>query len=150
MSYIDRVLQRGEVVRYRGSVSPAIYIPALIMACVGALIAGMSIIMPWPFGWFFVAIFLILAIMIATSCWFKRWTTELAVTDRRVIYARGFITRKSVEMNMRQIESVDVDQSVLGRLLDFGTVTIVGAGTTHEPIPDIDQPLVFRNAVTAA
>jgi uncharacterized membrane protein YdbT with pleckstrin-like domain len=76
--------------------------------------------------------------------------TELAVTDRRVIYARGFIKRQSVEMNMRQIESVDVDQSVIGRLLDFGTVTISGAGTTHEPIRDIDQPLVFRNAVTAA
>jgi len=120
------------------------------MACVGAMIAGVSIILPWPVGWLFVAMFLMIAIIRAVSDGFKRWTTELAVTDRRVIYARGFIKRQSVEMNMRQIESIDVDQSAFGRLLDFGTVTINGAGTTHEPIRNIDQPLVFRNAVTAA
>ena len=150
MSYVNRVLQRGEVVKYRGTLSPAIYLPALAIACLAAMLAGMSIIMPWPLGWLFVAILLLLATTMALNVWFKRWTTELAVTDRRVIYARGFINRQSVEMNMRQIESVDVDQSVIRRLLDFGTVTINGAGTTCEPIRDIDQPLVFRNAVTAA
>jgi uncharacterized membrane protein YdbT with pleckstrin-like domain len=45
--------------------------------------------------------------------------TEVVITDRRVIYARGFIQRHSVELHMDKIESVDVDQSVLGRLFDY-------------------------------
>ena len=54
--------------------------------------------------------------------WFIRWITEFAVTDRRVISKRGFIMRDTDEMNMDKVESVDVDQSILGRLLDYGTV----------------------------
>ena len=60
--------------------------------------------------------------------WFIRWITEIAVTDRRVIYKRGFITRHTVEMNMDKVASVDVDQSILGRMLDYGTVHVIGTG----------------------
>jgi uncharacterized membrane protein YdbT with pleckstrin-like domain len=49
--------------------------------------------------------------------WFVRWITELAVTNLRVVYKRGFITRHTAEMNMDKVESVDVDQSILGRIL---------------------------------
>ena len=94
------MLQRGEVVKYRGTLSPAIYLPALAIACLAAMLAGMSIIMPWPLGWLFVAVLLLLATTMALNVSFKRWTTELAVTDRRVSpsTARGFINRQSVEM----------------------------------------------------
>jgi uncharacterized membrane protein len=44
------------------------------------------------------------------GAWFRRWTTELAVTDRRIVYKRGFIRRHTMEMNMDKVESVDVDQ----------------------------------------
>ena len=56
--------------------------------------------------------------------WFIRWITEIAVTDRRIIYKRGFITRHTDEMNMDKVASVDVDQSILGRMLDYGTVHV--------------------------
>ncbi len=62
------------------------------------------------------------------SAWFKRWTTEIDVTNRRIVYKRGFIKRHTVEMNMDKVESVDVDQSVLGRLLNYGDITIHGTG----------------------
>ena len=81
--------------------------------------------------------------------WFRRWTTELAVTDRRIIYKRGFIQRHSIEMNMDKVESVDVDQSVLGRILDFGDIVVRGTGTGLEPLKGIDSPIEFRNQVTA-
>ena len=61
----------------------------------------------------------------------------------------GFIWRKTVEINMRQIETVDVDQTVLGRLLNYGDVRIMGTGTTHEPLHAVDRPLELRNEVTA-
>jgi uncharacterized membrane protein YdbT with pleckstrin-like domain len=81
--------------------------------------------------------------------WFIRWITEFAVTDRRVIAKRGFINRKTAEMNMDKIESVQVDQSVLGRLLDYGTVTVMGTGQGLEPIKRVASPIAFRNAITA-
>ena len=87
--------------------------------------------------------------LFALRAWFIRWTNEIVVTDRRVIYAHGFIQRHTVEVHMDKIESVDVDQSVLGRLLDYGDVTIRGTGTTLEPIREVDRPIALRNEVTA-
>jgi uncharacterized membrane protein YdbT with pleckstrin-like domain len=81
--------------------------------------------------------------------WFRRWTTEVDVTDRRIVYKRGFIKRHTVELNMDKVESVDVDQSVLGRLLDYGDITIRGTGIGIEPLRGIGSPLDFRNHVTA-
>ena len=66
--------------------------------------------------------------------WFKLWTTEIDVTDRRIVYKRGLIWRLAVEMNMDKVESVDVDQSVLDRLFDYGDITIRGIGTGPEPL----------------
>ncbi|MGA8689135.1 MAG: PH domain-containing protein [Methyloceanibacter sp.] len=95
------------------------------------------------------AICFFLALILALRAWFIRWTNEIVVTDRRVIYAQGFIQRHTVEVHMDKIESVDVDQTLMGRILDYGDVTIRGTGTTLEPIRDVDRPLAFRNEVTA-
>jgi uncharacterized membrane protein YdbT with pleckstrin-like domain len=81
--------------------------------------------------------------------WFKRWTTELAVTNRRIIYKRGFIRRHTIEMNMDKVESVDVDQSFWGRILNYGTIVVHGTGGGLEPLRRIDSPIEFRNRVTA-
>jgi uncharacterized membrane protein YdbT with pleckstrin-like domain len=71
------------------------------------------------------------------------------VTDRRVIYKRGFINRRTAEMHMDKVESVDVDQSVLGRLLDYGTIYVKGTGQGFEPLQRIAAPIEFRNAIIA-
>jgi uncharacterized membrane protein YdbT with pleckstrin-like domain len=81
--------------------------------------------------------------------WFRRWTTEIDVTNRRIVYKRGFIKRHTVEMNMDKVESVDVDQSIFGRLLNHGDITIRGTGIGLEPLRGIGAPLEFRNHVTA-
>jgi uncharacterized membrane protein YdbT with pleckstrin-like domain len=145
VSYIKHVLQPGETIRYQGSVHWILYLPPLFLAVVGAVAAGFG-----PPGFIVAAICFAIAIVLALRAWFIRWTTEIAVTDRRVIYAQGFIQRRSVEVHMDKIESVDVDQSVLGRLFNYGNVTIHGTGTTLEPLRDIDRPIEFRNQVTAA
>jgi uncharacterized membrane protein YdbT with pleckstrin-like domain len=95
------------------------------------------------------AICFLLAVLLALRAWFIRWTNEIVVTDRRVIYAHGFIQRHTVEVHMDKIESVDVDQTMMGRILDYGDVTIRGTGTTLEPIREVDRPIAFRNEVTA-
>jgi uncharacterized membrane protein YdbT with pleckstrin-like domain len=91
----------------------------------------------------------VIGLLSLIGAWFRRWTTELAVTDKRIIFKRGFIRRRTIEMNMDKVESVDVDQSVLGRILDYGDITIRGTGTGIEPLKGIDSPIDFRNQVTA-
>ena len=71
------------------------------------------------------------------------------MTNRRVIHKRGFIRRRTIEMSRSQVESVDVDQSVLGRVMNFGDVVVRGTGTTPEPFRFIADPLRFRSAITA-
>lgn len=71
------------------------------------------------------------------------------MTNRRVIYKRGFIQRHTAEMNMNQIESVIVDQSVLGRLLDYGSIHVLGTGEGLEHLHKVCSPMEFRNCITA-
>ncbi|MEI6679093.1 MAG: PH domain-containing protein [Mariniphaga sp.] len=73
-----------------------------------------------------------------------RYTDEFAVTNRRVIVKTGLISRRTLEMNLSKIESVNVDQSIFGRILGYGTITIIGTGGTRESFPDISDPLKFR------
>jgi len=144
MSYIKHVLQPGETVRYQGSVHWILYVPAIILGVVGAVSSLFG-----PPGWVISAICLLVALILALRAWFIRWMTEIVVTDRRVIYVHGFIQRDSIEVHMNQIESVDVDQTILGRLFDYGDVTIRGTETTYEPLRGVDRPIALRNEITA-
>ncbi len=71
------------------------------------------------------------------------------MTNRRIIWKRGFINRRTVEMNMDKVASVDVIQSILGRVFNYGDIIIRGPGVTAEPLRGIDRPLELRNHVTA-
>jgi uncharacterized membrane protein YdbT with pleckstrin-like domain len=74
----------------------------------------------------------------------RRWSDEFVVTDKRVIVKTGIISRRTLEMNLNKIESVNVDQSIMGRLLGYGTITIIGTGGTRESFPDIGKAVEFR------
>lgn len=71
-------------------------------------------------------------------------TTELAITNRRVIAKFGLISRKTIELKIDRVESVQVDQSILGRMLNYGSIIVAGAGGPQAPIPNISAPLQFR------
>jgi uncharacterized membrane protein YdbT with pleckstrin-like domain len=154
MSYVNRVLQPGEVVRHVASLHWILYVPGLGMW----ILAGVLLIAapdPSTHGvvnrlavigaWLCFAVGLVLV----ARAWFKWWTTEIAVTDRRVIYKTGFIWRNTTEMHMDKVESVEVKQSILGRILDYGDVEIRGVGTGFEPLRSIAKPLDLRNHITA-
>jgi uncharacterized membrane protein YdbT with pleckstrin-like domain len=72
--------------------------------------------------------------------------TELGVTNRRVIGKVGLIARETFEIDHPRVESVNVYQSIMGRFLDYGTVTVRGTGGTPVPIALISHPIAFRNA----
>ncbi|MCW2120033.1 PH domain-containing protein [Flavobacterium sp. 7A] len=73
-----------------------------------------------------------------------KYTDEFAITNRRVIIKTGLISRYSFEMNLSKIESINVDQGILGRILGYGSIRIVGSGGTKEIFPNILNPLEFR------
>lgn len=77
-------------------------------------------------------------------------TTELAITTKRVIVKSGFIRRSTIEININKVESIQVDQEILGRLFNFGTLVISGAGTPQAPITGISGPMDFRRAFIEA
>jgi uncharacterized membrane protein YdbT with pleckstrin-like domain len=155
MSYVQSVLQPGERVKMLGSLHWIIYWPAILLTVltVAALAAG-------PIGLYVSAVCAALAVYFLLRGWFIRWITEIAVTDRRIIYKRGFINRHTEEMNMDKVASVDVDQSILGRVLDYGTIHVLGTGGAQstdesnrargiEHLHLIASPLALRNAITA-
>jgi uncharacterized membrane protein YdbT with pleckstrin-like domain len=80
----------------------------------------------------------------------RRASTELAVTTRRVIAKFGFISRSTVELNLAKIESVRVEQTVTGRIFNYGSIIVTGTGSTMDPIPFIADPIRFRQAIQSA
>lgn len=77
-------------------------------------------------------------------------SVELAVTTKRVIVKHGFVRRQTVEINLNKVESIQVEQGVLGRMFDFGTLVIAGTGSSHAPLSGIASPMVFRRAFMEA
>jgi len=73
-----------------------------------------------------------------------RWSDEFAITNKRVIIKTGLIRRSTIELNLSKIESVNVDQGILGRILGYGSLQIVGTGGTKEIFHNINKPLTFR------
>lgn len=150
-SYVESILEPGETVRYSTKLSWTIYIPSLLLAicALAALVAGAKNRETEDLSWFIAIIFALASMGVFIPAWFRRWTTEIAVTDRRIILKRGLISRTTIEMNMQKVESVDVEQTLMGRLFNYGDVTIRGVGSSSETFRMIDAPLKLRTTVTA-
>ncbi len=153
MKYVERVLQPGEKVTYATSLHWLVYSRALLLliVAIACLVAARQISEPAITLAFNIlaALFVLLAAGSALGALIRRATTELAITDRRVIYKTGILQRHTVEMNRSKVETVGVNQSILGRILGYGTVIVRGTGGSFEPIPFIGDPLTFRSHITA-
>ena len=148
MSYIDRVLQPGETIVYASKLHWIVYLWGIAILMLG--IAGV-ILLPRDAGrgLFLYASLAVSAIGlgILIVAWIKRVTTEIAVTNKRLIFKEGIISRRTMEMNIDKIESIDVNQSIPGRIFDYGTILVRGTGSGLEPLKRIDSPIELRNSV---
>ena len=124
MSYIDDSLIEGELVLHRARVSWWSQFGLLFLGVLLLVVAVGLIFLIWA--------------------WIRVRSTEIAITNRRVIAKFGFVKRDTVEINLDKVEALRVEQGFFGRMLNFGTVFISGAGTSVAPIKDIADPLVFR------
>jgi uncharacterized membrane protein YdbT with pleckstrin-like domain len=124
MSYIDDSLIEGEQILHLARVS--------WWSQAGLLALGVILLI------------VVVGLIFLVAAWIRVRSTEIAITNRRVIAKFGFVKRDTVEINLDKVEALRVEQGFFGRMLNFGTVFISGAGTSVAPIKDIADPLVFR------
>ena len=130
-SYVEGALVTGEKVVHTGHVS--------LWGLWHLIAAGVLLLPVFGLGLIFLAI-----------AYIRYKSTELAVTTKRIIVKYGFIRRQTIEINLNKAESIQVDQGILGRLFDFGTLVISGTGTSHAPLTGISEPMAFRKAFIEA
>lgn len=141
MGYIEQNLIKDEKLIQKANLHWFIYAKSILIFLFGMMFFGS----PENTGLF--AFFTMLSIVFFIDALIKRRTTELAVTNKRVIAKYGLISRQTIELNLKKIEGLNVDQGILGRIFNFGNVVISGTGGKQSPIKYISEPLVFRKTV---
>jgi len=141
MSYVEKNLIAGEQVEFRTRLHPIVFASAIALGVIGlslfALNAALAISV------------LCIAALFAIPVSIAVASSEFAVTNRRVIFKVGFIRRRTVEMLLSKVESIEVNQGIVGRMFDYGDIVVIGTGATKEPFKDVSAPLALRQAVQA-
>jgi uncharacterized membrane protein YdbT with pleckstrin-like domain len=149
MSYVAKHLMPGEEVVRETHLSRIVFIPAIILLVLAAVLFAVVIrggsetrgAMPLPFA------FLAGAAIMTLWGLIRLGASEFAVTNKRVIVKVGLFNRHSTETLLRQVEGITVDQGILGRIFNYGTIVIEGTGSDRTPYAGIAAPLQFRLAV---
>ena len=144
MGYVESVLAPGERVVHRAAISHWMFGLSYLIGALCIIGAGAAVYLDRQRGPLIAAVATIVGLLFIVVALIRRGTSELVLTDRRIIAKRGFIARVTVEMNLTKVESLHVNQSMCGRLLDYGDVTIVGTGSSLEPLRGICGPLELR------
>jgi len=149
MGYIDDNLMSGEQVVYRTKLHWIILLVPIIFAVIFAVIALIMIFAGGDaaaVGYFFL-LFLFIAIIRVISSFITFKTSEIGVTNKRILIKVGWIRRTSLETLLTKVEGIQVNQGILGRILNYGTIVIKGTGGTSTPFHKIEAPLKFRKKV---
>lgn len=140
-SYVEKVLIDGEALRYSGHPSLWAYFGKIVLASsfiVGGVVGTAMTARLFMLGLCFVGALLLIVVYINYK------SVELAITTKRIIVKFGFIRRDTTEINLSKVESVQVGQSLLGRLLNFGTISVSAGDESMASVPHIHAPLEFR------
>jgi len=155
-SYVQNSLVNDETILHEGSLSAWPYtlkiltVIILIPVYIAFVAVYWSSVSLWQYDLrillAILSIPVLIGIMVFVDLRVKFKSTELAVTNRRVIAKFGFIRRRTFELNVDRVEAIQVEQGIWGRIFGFGTLRIAGAGN-FDPIPNISAPLAFKKAV---
>jgi len=159
MSYIEKNLLPEEKILFVGGITPAIFLSPGAVAILFILVYLKAIgLLNSPMGSssFIGSLYLIASLLLLFStigllvrCFIAIWTTEYAVTNKRIIKKTGLISRKTKEIYLSHVESISIDQGILGRIFNFGTIVIIGTGGTRNYMKSIIGPMKIRNRINA-
>lgn len=130
-SFVQATIGKDEKIIVEARVSGWALLPAIILGIITIPLFG-------------------LGIFIMLNAFFTYISTELAVTNKRVVAKTGLIRRNTIELNLSKIESIQVHQGIFGRILNYGSLVVSGAGNPQAPIPNIADPMNFRRLATEA
>lgn len=138
MSYTKRNLLPNENMRYKASLHWIIFVPTILWLALGFIFEGAGI------AW----VFVIIALYSLAKAILRKLGSEFVLTNKRVVLRQGIISRKTVEIILAKCEGVSVDQSIIGRLLGYGTLVVTTGGATSR-FNYVKNPVAFRNGVSA-
>jgi uncharacterized membrane protein YdbT with pleckstrin-like domain len=139
MGYIESNLLPGETVVQRARLHWIVFMKSIAVILLGLAVVALQPVV----GGVIAAVGLVMAV----PPWLERWTSEFGVTSKRVIIKVGLIQRRTLELLIRQVEAISVDQSLAGRIFNFGTITLTGTGGVKETFHNISNPLEFRRSI---
>ena len=139
MSYIEKNLLKDERLVHTARLHWLVFWKAILVAVAGV---GLLWVEPIVGG-----IVLALAGVLTIPPLVARKTSEFGITTRRVIIKVGLIRRRTLELLLRQVEAISVEQSIWGRLFDYGSITLSGTGGVREVFHNISKPLEFRRQI---
>ena len=146
-SYTTATLQADERALHKTTLHWMVLVVPILAAIFFLIIIGpIGMIASWK-GHSWVWLLLIIPVAIVALATLSVKTSELVITDRRVLIKVGVIQRQTFEMFISKIESVAVTQGMLGRFFNYGTVEIRGTGGSSESFATIVAPLQFRDAI---
>ena len=149
MKYIDKVIGQNEEIVHEARLHWIIFAAPALCFVIGAIAIRAMLAEgsgPTSQAGVIGGVFLIIGALILLRTIIDYWTTEIAVTTKRVVFKRGLIARDTVEISLNRVEGIDVKQSIWGRLLNFGTVLVRGTGLGLQPMRRVADPLALRSA----
>jgi len=147
MSYVESNLIEGEEVLHQARLHPILYAPSAFFAVVAFFMIGVGLVQASGGLIFSGVVVLALGAVFGLAAFIKMSTSEFVVTNRRVIIKVGWLRRSSFELLLPKVESIAVDQSILGRIFGFGSIGVRGTGGSREWFPNIYAPLELRRSV---
>jgi len=154
MSYIQKTLMPDEQILYYTHPHWIIFASTLLWLLVVFFLPAITphaiadfVIFNYTFGQWLVGVILVLMLYNLLSNLISYRASEYAITSKRIIMKTGFISRHSFEVFLQRVESIQVSQSIFGRLMNYGTIVIGGVGGSKDAFYFIPDPLAFRQQV---
>lgn len=149
MSYIKESLGDNETLHYRAHFHWIYHVGAWSALIISAVIA-FAVFTYQPAN-FIISIFIVLVgLAIFLYILIPIWTTEIGVTNQRLIFKRGWLQWQTQEMQLGSIEAVNFNQDFWGRMFDYGKLSIHGTGDEDMVLPSVGDPLALRSALQEA
>jgi uncharacterized membrane protein YdbT with pleckstrin-like domain len=157
MSYVEKHLIEGETVVYATGLHWIVLIRSILLGLLFG-VPGVAFLVlsakdqgdasgnSTPMMWGGIGLLVIAGMCIVAGI-VKRKATEMAVTNKRVVIKVGLATRKTFELLLQKVESIGGEETVMGRMLGYGTVIIHGTGGSPEPFDKVAHPIEFRKQV---
>lgn len=151
MGYVERHLLAGERVVYKTRLHWVLFVkPALVMLAGVILMVLLRQVQDPRWLWIFGAAVALIGLVWAFVHYVEVMTSEFAVTTSRLILKVGLISRYTTELLLAKVESIGVQQGLIGRLLNYGDLTVTGTGGAREVFRRVRDPIGFRNHVQQA